>query len=97
VKRFLKILLIAAIVFSLIASSVFLILNSHHECHAGAKCRICLCIENAFGILKNIFTALSLILCVGAITNLCFKRIMSQDCKGAVAATPILLKVKLNN
>ena len=96
-KRILRILLIAAIVFSLVASSVFLILNSHHKCHAGESCPICVGIENAFGLLKCAFSAalvLSLILLVGAAG----KAASSVPDRGILPnLTPTSLKVRLNN
>ena len=95
-KKYLKILVIAAIVFSLAAASVFLILNSGHEC-ATHNCRVCVRIENAFGILKSAVSA-GIALCFARIVFLIVGRVkMINFGRAAAFETPILLKVKLNN
>lgn len=96
-KRTVKILLIAAIVFSLVASSVFLILNSHHKCHAGEKCTVCVGIEHAFGLLKDAFFA-ALVFALILLAHAAFNAASSGSDRGRRPnLTPTALKVRLNN
>ena len=95
-KRIFRMILAAAIVFSLVASSVFLIMYSDHDCD-GETCAICLHMAAAFRILKGS--------CMAALLLLSFaKRGSSEDKKPvfscavlSASMTPVFLKVKLNN
>lgn len=95
-KRYLKILIAAAVVFSLVASSVFLIVNSDHECETH-RCSTCVRIEYAFGILKGAFSAGIIICCAALVSGAVTEKKKERLCDGAVFDTPTSLKVKLNN
>ena len=96
-KRAVKLMLIAAIVFSLVASSVFLIINFDHECSDCTHCHVCHMIESAFGILKGIFTAVSVLVCWCLLKRLDAIFETQRSRTEIKAETPILLRVKLNN
>ena len=95
-KRFLKILAVSALVFSLVVTSLFLIVHSDHKCESHS-CPICHGMESAFNILRGLL-ALSL-------SVFCFALSFRRMSEGAsltergcfTQTTPILLKVKLNN
>ncbi len=95
-KKYLKIFIAAAIVFSLVASSVFLIMNSDHECETH-RCSTCVRIENAFGILKGVFCAGIVLCCAAFVSDAVTEKRKERQSSGTVFDTPTDLKVKLNN
>ena len=96
VKRFLKILAVSALVFSLVVTSLFLIVHSDHECESHS-CPICHGMEAAFNILRGLLALSLSVFCF----ILSFRRISDgaspSDRSRITQTTPILLKVKLNN
>lgn len=95
-KKPLMILIAAALVFSIAASAVFLIVNSNHECATHA-CRICINIEKAFAIVRGIITVCVLLLLVKILLDEGIAgRFLPED-RTHCLSTPTLLKVKLNN
>ena len=95
-KRYLKILIAAAIVFSLVASSVFLIVNSGHECETH-RCSTCVRIEHAFGILRSAFSVGIVLFSAVIVSDAVTGKTKERRTVGAVFDTPTSLKVKLNN
>lgn len=95
-KKLAKIVLAAALIFTLVASSVFLIANSNHSCHGG-KCTTCRLIDAAFTILKGIVVVCAVLLVRIDISD------KKEGSSGVAAAsefyrfTPVFLKVKLND
>ena len=95
-KRFLRIFMVTTLILTLVAMSLFLIANADHDCDTHA-CMICHRMEASFSILLGALV-LAPVISVNAI-------LMRTTAEGYDAvsngrppiATPIILKVKLNN
>ena len=95
-KRIIRILVAAALVASLIAASLFLILNADHECESEC-CQICLRLESAVEMLKNLIFIPVVLLCNSALFRLSKEGWGDVAQRWASCRSPILLRVKLNN
>ncbi len=91
-KRF----VVAALIFSLLSLSLFIVASAHHD-HDPDYCPVCVRIETAAGILKGLVSAMALVFCVRSaisfITERCSRDV--SDCR--TCETPVFLCVKLNN
>ena len=97
VRRFAKGLIVSALVLSLVLTSLFLIMNTDHDCESHS-CQTCRRIEVAFNILRSVLSVTAIILCVRLLTR--FNKEKESYCTGRACfapSIPILLKVKLNN
>ena len=95
-KKAIRIAVAAVLIFTVIATSLFVILNSHHD-HNEIHCQTCLRMEAAIGILKNILSSAALLLCLSFILLTVKARAVIREAQPHYGSNPIVLKVKLNN
>ena len=95
-KNVLKRILVAALIFSLLSLSFFIVANLHHD-HDSEYCHVCVRIESAVNILRGLALGVSLVFCCANVMPRASQyRGASADGKVSFE-TPLLLKVKLNN
>ncbi len=95
-KKAVRTAVAAVLIMTILAASLFIVLNSHHD-HDEKYCRICVCIEAAIGVLKSLASSAALLLCAYFALLKTKERAAVKDAGSRCAFNPILLKVKLNN
>ena len=95
-KKALRILIVAALVFSILSLSFFIILNGHHD-HEADHCRICLMIESAAELIRSTLSAAVLAFCFVRLLTAGVKRKVRNEGPLQFLVSPIELGVRLNN
>ena len=95
-KRAVRILLVAALIFSIVSLSLFMVLNTHHD-HQGDYCQVCVRMETAAGILRGIFAFCAALLCCAFIIVRTVRMLCTANCELKASYNPVILRVKLNN
>ena len=95
-KKAVRILLVAALIFSIVSLSLFVVLNIHHD-HNEEYCPVCVRLETAAGILRGIFASFAVILCCVSVTLRAVRSLCASTRAVKAYCTPVVLGVKLNN
>ena len=95
-KRSVRILLVAALIFSIVSLSLFMMLNAHHD-HQGEYCQVCVRLETAAGILRGIFASFAVLVCCSLVTVLAARALGAVMRAARAFYNPVNFKVKLNN
>ena len=95
-KKTVRILLVAALVFSIVSLSLFMVLNTHHD-HQGEYCPVCVRLETAAGILRGIFTLCIALLLCGSVVLRTVRSLRAAQYAGKAFFNPVVLGVRLNN
>ncbi len=95
-KKAVRILLVAALIFSIVSLSLFMVLNIHHD-HHDEYCPVCVRLETAAGILRGIFASFAVILCCGSVMIRSVRSLCASVCAVKAFCNPVVLRVKLNN
>lgn len=95
-NRYVRILLSIILIFSLLTSALFIVLNTDHNCTV-ENCCICEKIEAAFGIMKLLVGAFALAAAAGGLKSVERGYVISANSSDGGAFSPIALKVRMNN
>lgn len=89
-------MLVAALIFSIVSLSLFMMLNVHHD-HQGEYCQVCVRLETAAGILRGIFASFAVVLCSGYLMIRAARSLCAVMRFARAFYSPVILGVKLNN
>ena len=95
-KKALRYLITAALIFSILLSTLYIVMYAEHECSLD-DCCICERIEAAFGIIRSLMGGAAALCSVVLLAIIAFGRIASASCAQRHCQTPVILKVRLDN